>query len=328
MLPSTQRAIVGITAVGFCIIICILYNQSRSYNLDTSKYVDRQGASKLLNSLNTEFKNGRAQDDRYVLKEFAHRKAIIQDASSADLIFVGNSEVTLQPNMSLRDADIAFVKFVNKLHFTCRKSMRLGKLSDGGWDMCVVPPFVPDSPCLIYSFGINNDFSFDDAAASTFNCTIRAFDPSMKVNDHLRGTNIWFYKTGLDGKNYVNNLGWNMMTFSSILEKFGESNKTIDYLKFDIEVSEWPAIDSMIATGVLSRVRQLAVEIHPPGWKWTADSLYYSFQKLKLLEDAGMRRWYVAMNSYDIRRTPDGLRTCCYEIVYINANFIPALQTN
>jgi len=328
MRPLIQRALFVLAAGGICILIVILYNQRSGYDLDMSTYLERQKNSQSLNSMKVEDNINLVLDDSYILKEVANKKAVIQDASSADLIFLGNSEVSLRPNMSYNDADIAFVKFVNTLHFTCRKAIRLGKKSDGGWDMCLVPPFLPGSPCLIYSFGINNDFSFDDAASSTFNCTIRAFDPSMKVKDHRRGSNIYFYNIGLDGKNYVNKQGWNMMTFSSILEKFGESNKTIDYLKFDIELSEWPAIDSMIATGALSRVRQMAIEIHPPAWKWTSDSFYSSFQKLKLLEDAGMRRWYVAMNSYDIRRTDNGLRTCCYEIVYINANFLPSLHRN
>jgi len=325
MAPATQRIVLACTVLGAFIIAVIIFTKQSGYTLrvDQSNYLDRSEKVK------NEHGNHRVLDDSFILREVSSKKVVIQDASTADLVFMGNSEITLLPNMTFQDADIAFAKYVNTLHFICRKSMRLGKRSDGGWDMCLVPPFLPDSPCLIYSFGINNDFSFDDAAAETFNCTIRAFDPSMQVEDHRRGSNIWFYKIGLDGKNYVNPRGWNMMTFSSILEKFGESNKIIDYLKFDIEQSEWPSIDSMIATGALSRVRQVAIEIHPPGMmRWTLEKYHTAFQRLKQLEEAGMRRWYIAMNSYDIRRTANGLRTCCYEIVYINTNFLPSWQMN
>jgi len=248
----------------------------------------------------------------------------VHDASSADLIYIGDSDITILPSMSNDLADLLFVKFVRKLHFICRKSERFGNILDGGWDMCLVPPYNPGSSCLVYSFGINNDFSFDDAIAKKFQCTIRSFDPSMKVGEHKRGEHISFYKIGLDGRNYVNEKNWNMLTLSSILQKFGESNSTIDYLKIDIENSEWASIDSMISTGILSRVRQLALEIHVHSR--LPKDLYSSYLRLKALEDAGMRRWYCSRNYFKLKKTKNGFRTCCFEIVYVNTHFLTQLD--
>lgn len=45
---------------------------------------------------------------------------------------------------------------------------------------------------------------------------------------------------------------------------FIKHQKTIDFLKLDVEFSEWPAILDMIKSGVLNKVRQLAVETHSP----------------------------------------------------------------
>jgi len=248
-------------------------------------------------------------------------KVNVHDARTSDLIFIGNSDIIIRPNMSEDETDILFEKYVNQLHFICRKTERYGNILDGGWDMCLVPPFIPSSPCLVYSFGINNDFSFDDAVAAKLKCTIRSFDPSMKVGEHKRGEHISFYKIGLDGKDYVNGKNWNMMTLSSILQKFGDSNKIIDYLKMDIEESEWPALDHILSSGVLSRVRQLGIEIH--AHVRTASNLYERFLRLKGLEEAGMRRWYSVLNYYNLKRTKNGFRTCCFEAAYINVNFLP-----
>ena len=35
----------------------------------------------------------------------------------------------------------------------CNKTQRMGDRAEGGWNMCVDPPFLPKKPCLIYSFG-------------------------------------------------------------------------------------------------------------------------------------------------------------------------------
>jgi len=251
----------------------------------------------------------------------SEKQISVHDGSSSDLIFTGNSDIILQPDMSNEVADQLFFKYVTTLHFVCRKSERFGNILDGGWDLCLVPPFIPSTPCLVYSFGINNDFSFDDAIAKKFKCTIRSFDPSMRVGEHKRGQHISFYKIGLDGKNYVNMRNWNMMTLGSILDKFGESNQTIDYLKIDIEGSEWESIDSIVASGLLSRVRQLALEIHVHSR--TTAQMYSSYLRLKALEDVGMRKWYCSQNYYNLRRTRIGFRTCCYELIYINTKFLP-----
>ena len=44
-------------------------------------------------------------------------------------------------------------RYVTTNDLECQQSERLGNHGDGGWDMCTVPPYVPQSPCTVYSFG-------------------------------------------------------------------------------------------------------------------------------------------------------------------------------
>ena len=43
--------------------------------------------------------------------------------------------------------------FVLKTQVECSRVQRLGRPGDGGWDVCLIPPYLPKKPCLVYSFG-------------------------------------------------------------------------------------------------------------------------------------------------------------------------------
>lgn len=236
------------------------------------------------------------------------------------LLFVGPSTAKVHPNMTLDEADIAFFKFISNLHLLCENALRFGNALDGGWDMCIAKPYRPKEPCLVYSFGINNDFSFDDAISRKFNCTVRSFDPSMKAGTHRRSDRVWFYKIGIGGNNTVNDRHWTLKTFTDITALFNETDTIIDYLKIDVESSEWPSLVPMLEGDTLSRVKQFGVEIHIG--QFTVQTLYYQYMLLKRLEDAGFRRWYFARNYYRVIKRRTGFRSCCYEMVYINTRFL------
>ncbi|KAK4010375.1 hypothetical protein OUZ56_019521 [Daphnia magna] len=138
---------------------------------------------------------------------------------------------------------------------------------DGHKAVCLDQPISPVfNNCLVYSFGINNQWSFDEAM-SQFGCQVYSFDPSMNVGNHDRSQRIHFYKIGLDGENRMHpTTGWKMKTASSIYQMLTSrhgATTLIDVLKMDIEFSEWDAIPQMLQSGFLAdKVKQLAVEIH------------------------------------------------------------------
>ena len=85
--------------------------------------------------------------------------------------------------------------------FTCAKKAYVGGKReddvDGAYYLCkddVVWPFPSktEAPCLVYSFGINWDFKFDDEMAK-LGCEVHAFDPCKSVFTFLNS--FFFFST-------------------------------------------------------------------------------------------------------------------------------------
>ncbi|XP_057368115.1 probable methyltransferase-like protein 24 [Daphnia carinata] len=139
--------------------------------------------------------------------------------------------------------------------------------SDGNKAVCFDRSITPDAGnCLVYSFGINNEWSFEDAMAK-FSCQVYAFDPSMNVSDHDRSQFIHFFRLGLDGQDRLHpSKGWQMRTVTSIYDMLKSQHgelALIDVLKIDVEFAEWDALPQMANSGFLAdKVKQLVVEIH------------------------------------------------------------------
>ena len=85
---------------------------------------------------------------------------------------------------------------------------------DGHKAVCLDPAVAPIyGDCLVYSFGINNQWTFDDAM-DQMHCQVYSFDPSMGVADHNRTDRIHFYGIGLSGKDRDGK--WKMRTLKVI----------------------------------------------------------------------------------------------------------------
>ena len=96
----------------------------------------------------------------------------------------------------------------------------------------------------------------------------------------------------------------------------------IDYLKIDIEGYEWKSLESMLETDILKKqVKQLGIEIHLMHGV-TNMRFYRRWKIMKQLEDIGFRRWYVHFNHFGAYSFYGAMRTCCYEMVYINTAFL------
>jgi hypothetical protein len=138
--------------------------------------------------------------------------------------------------------------------------------------------------CLVYSFGINNQWTFDEDMAQ-FGCHVFSFDPSMGVKDHNRTQKIHFFNLGLAKEIGQGPNGWNMKTASSIYQMMADyhgSSAIIDVFKMDIEFTEWEVLPQMLQSGFLAdKVKQLAVEIH-----FNAGDPLENFQeRVRILQD-------------------------------------------
>jgi len=162
---------------------------------------------------------------------------------------------------------------------SCPLVTRVGSEEDGGWNICEtdIPP--PESPCVVYSIGINDDSSFDQDFIKRWpHCEIHAFDPSIgrSTGDNFLGPGISFYNIGLGGKDGIitpskkkspksvipshSKVKWEMLTLRSIMEKLG--HKHVDVLKIDVEGSEGEAWGEWGVSGEgVGYVGQLVAEV-------------------------------------------------------------------
>ena len=195
--------------------------------------------------------------------------------------------VTIPPTAEMRNRstlDLArfYDIYLSSYQMTCRQNIRIGTIPDGGWNICHDIKYRIKRPCLVYSFGIHNDYSFDDEVNKVYGCDVYSFDPSMGCGNHKHANQIWFQNLGIEGRNYQKGT-WQLRTLDNITKSLHHNDRVIDILKMDVEASEWPALDQMFESGVLSRVRQLYVEFH----SHKAQYLSY-FETLRKLYDYGV----------------------------------------
>ncbi|XP_059152308.1 uncharacterized protein LOC131938318 [Physella acuta] len=184
------------------------------------------------------------------------------------------------------------------LRYTCKQ-----RVAYGNWGVCQDVPYSVNRSCLVYSFGINNDFSFDDAMVDQ-GCEVHSFDPSMNQSDHKRGRNNTFHNLGLSNTNtdaflprrdgYVqDNQVWRIRTLKAIKQMLGHDQRVIDVLKIDVEGHEWTVIDNLIETDMFRYVRQFLLEFHLfSDWPLKQDyvNLYKIYTRLR---EMGFREFSV-----------------------------------
>ena len=194
---------------------------------------------------------------------------------------------------------------------------------DGQKALCVDLQVEPEVNCLVYSFGINNEWSFDEAMEK-YGCHIFAFDPSMRADDHMHSKRIHFYNLGLGAEDFIRNDSWKLKTLSSIYNMLEplDGDRIIDYLKIDIEGDEWSVIPNIIDSGMLPKIRQMGIEVHL--LPVTENIGYYRklVKTLQLLEANGMVRFSSLANpaSYAYINAFDFTDHTCHEIAWYNLN--------
>ena len=194
---------------------------------------------------------------------------------------------------------------------------------DGQKAVCLDKEVEFDKTCTVYSFGINDEWSFDEAMEK-IGCTVFSFDPSMNMTDHYHSDFIIFYKAGLSDRDQdAGKNGWKMRTLSTIFDRlWAQHTDIIDYLKIDIEGDEWDVIPHIIQSGMLSKIRQLGIEIH------LNTRLNYTLQEIRnfvritqSLERNGMVRFDSKRNPWSgsCMKAFGFCQDMCYELAWYNS---------
>jgi len=149
--------------------------------------------------------------------------------------------------------------------WTCETRQRLGIQGDGGKQICNLP-YIANNPCIVYSFGLNTETSFEKELKELApHCQIYGFDPT--VGDFYIKNNITylaFQGIGLSDKDEG--------AYKSLKTIMSELNHThIDILKIDIEGGEWKFFpDFFDAT---FPVCQMSMEIHAQSVQVTMETI-------------------------------------------------------
>ena len=197
-----------------------------------------------------------------------------------------NIDFENQTNEEIREM---FNKIIMNPHIgRCRSLKRFGgfynsecKYWDGHKFMCMddLQDDIENNKCLIYSFGIGKDYSFE-RILGRLGCRVHAFDPTVNYQPKL-GKNVSFEKLGLAARNDPANMLESLM---SILSKHGHNNSKISYLKIDIDGGEVEGLQEWFASGALNNVQQIALEYHLLDTKSTL-TFFHAITNLYFEED-------------------------------------------
>ncbi|RDL37755.1 Uncharacterized protein BP5553_05188 [Venustampulla echinocandica] len=124
---------------------------------------------------------------------------------------------------------------------------RIGRMGDGGKWVCGMSRYEKNTrPCIIYSFGVQNESSFEQEMLERTNCEIWGYDFSVEEFGPAIESNVrhrtHFMKAGIAAQT---DLAKNPPFYSiqDLMEKNGHDY--IDILKIDIEYAEFNALSAL-----------------------------------------------------------------------------------
>jgi hypothetical protein len=144
-----------------------------------------------------------------------------------------------------------------------------------------------DLPCIVYSMGSNNEFSFERRVRTIApGCEIHTFDPTVKeTGDGEDAYDIYHGDFGFGGKDAEGGK-FPVKSIATIMKEMKHTH--VDYLKADVEGYEWEFLSTVDWS--TTKVGQILIEFHPQlgrgGVEPTAKDIDAVFTKL---EEAGYR---------------------------------------
>jgi hypothetical protein len=187
--------------------------------------------------------------------------------------------------------------------FQCpHRVQRVGTLADGGKWLCGLDRVAKQDNCVIYSFGINDESSFESTLLKRapgcevwgYDYSVNSWGPEITSDPELR-ERAHFKPFALGGTNNHNdNDNPKYWTLDSLMELNGHT--FIDILKIDIEGGEFDALTTFLsahAEGDVLPVGQLQLEIHARDGH---ENFEYFSRWWATLEAAGLRPFWTEPN--------------------------------
>lgn len=180
----------------------------------------------------------------------------------SDLIispFLYDDSVDIQ-NMTVRQM-MDYIRSTNSS--SCQLERDFGGDVNGKKSVCLDPLIGPEpGKCLVYSFGVNHEWKFDEAMAD-YGCQVYAFDPMIKQS-YNRTNRIHVSNLALSFKSGISVQNWTVVPLTRIYHSLipFHGMMPISYLKIDIEDFDVRILSNIIQTGMMKHVRQLALEVH------------------------------------------------------------------
>ena len=239
----------------------------------------------------------------------------------------------LMPKYSKLDQGAAATKGL-ALKTTCKSHATLGGgigKREGSWTICLdddrLVQRMKTNECVVYSFGVRDDWSFDSAIAR-LGCTVYAFDPSIHRKASDLDTNVHFEPFGIGAKDEMSDpivvkggpwngetQVWTMKTLQTLMAHHGHTH--IDVLKMDVEGGEWGPLAQLAA--IPTSIGQIVMEVHfsnselRPG---TVEDEEQEISTLMKLHQEGYLLWNRVDNEQGFERDRTFLRgqgSCCYD---------------
>ena len=340
LLPRTLLFVLAALLIIF--ILQITFNHHNIDELDNHKFQDRaivkmsaDPAISPFDELHSLYDIDRQQDGvmQWLYKLSDTHMTKYNPPSDADIIENIKRYNLRQEMVDSHAAMKYFHQVMINITYQCRKYKRFGNKKGGGYELCLDSQLLPKGKkCVALSFGIRNDFSFDDDIGTILNCTVHSFDPSMRPQEYARSNNTYFHNIGVGAANYKSSNGWPMYRFSDIRKILGY--EVIDIVKMDIEDSDWSVLRDIVESGEASMfIKQIALEMHSITFRDEHVKLSDYLTMLKImhsLEEAGFKKYMVHIRNiccgrFSVVVTSDVSKVndlCCYEIFFVNSKFL------
>lgn len=181
---------------------------------------------------------------------------------------------------------------------SCPTAVRVGSIGDGGKWVC--NPWRAPKDCVIYSFGVNGDTSFESDMydVTKKRCKFYSFDVTPQNDELFKSFGGTFRKWNISDKTDNATMEWSII---DIAKHF--SHQQIDFIKIDIEANEYKAMPPFLNSTFISnnKVCQIFIEMHKYVGQWK------SLQAQ--LEKSGFLMFYKEANM---------MCPSCYEYSYIH----------